>query len=112
MIRWANAQTDPVLSLDTPSGLDVTTGLAADPCVAATATMTLALPKTGLLGPEQVGQLYLADISVPRTLYERMDIDVGPVFADDSRPTRTSAAHWQAPRSFAASPTGSSSSLS
>lgn len=47
-------------------------------------TMTLALPKIGLLDPEQVGRLYLADISVPRALYHRIGIDVGPVFADDS----------------------------
>lgn len=52
--------------------------------MAATVTMTLALPKIGLLGPEQVGRLYLADISVPRALYDRMGIDVGPVFADES----------------------------
>lgn len=84
LIRWANATQIPVLSLDTPSGLDVTTGIAADPCVAATATMTLALPKTGLRSAQQVGRLYLADISVPRALYDRMGIAVGPIFADDS----------------------------
>lgn len=77
----------PVLSLDTPSGLNVTTGVAADPCVAAVATMTLALPKVGLLGngrAPQVGRLYLADISVPRALYHRIGLDVGPLFARDS----------------------------
>lgn len=83
LIRSANAAQTPVLSLDTPSGLDVTTGIAANPCVAATATMTLALPKTGLRTAQQVGRLYIADISVPRALYDRMGIAVGPVFADD-----------------------------
>lgn len=84
LIRWANDCQSPVLSLDTPSGLDVTTGIPAEPCVTATATMTLALPKTGLLsapGARQAGTLYLADISVPRAVYERMGIDVGPVFS-------------------------------
>lgn len=82
LIRWVNEQPAPVLSLDTPSGLDVTTGVPARPCVLAAATLTLALPKTGLLQAPQVGRLYLADISVPRALYRRMGIEVGDLFAD------------------------------
>ena len=54
-----------VVSLDTPSGLDVDTGQALGVAVSANATMTLALPKVALRQAEQVGQLYLADISVP-----------------------------------------------
>ena len=80
LIRWANAHPAPVLSLDTPSGLDVTTGVPARPCVRATATLTLALPKTGLLGARDAGRLYLADISVPPLLYRRMGIEVGDLF--------------------------------
>lgn len=80
MIAWLNEQDPPVLALDTPSGLDVTTGEPAVPCVAATATMTLAAPKTGLLDAEQVGELYLADISVPPVVYgafgTEMSVDV------------------------------------
>ena len=60
LIDWANQSGSPVLSLDTPSGLNVTTGEAANPCVSATATMTLALPKVGLLEATQVGELWLA----------------------------------------------------
>jgi NAD(P)H-hydrate epimerase len=63
------------LALDTPSGLDVTTGRAADPCVSATATMTLAAPKRGLINAPEVGDLYLADISVPPAAYKRIGID-------------------------------------
>ena len=55
----------PVISLDTPSGLDVTTGEAPGAVVDADATLTLALPKVGLRGSPHVGELYLADISVP-----------------------------------------------
>lgn len=84
LIRWSNTYPAPVLSLDTPSGLDVTTGVAADPCVRATATLTLALPKVGLLDSGQVGRLYLADISVPRELYRRIGIEVGDLFEQDS----------------------------
>jgi NAD(P)H-hydrate epimerase len=60
----------------------VTTGAAADPCVAATATLTLALPKTGLAGAPQVGELYLADISVPQLVYERLGLGRVEVFAE------------------------------
>ncbi len=54
-----------VVSLDTPSGLDVTTGATPGLVVSAAATVTLALPKIGLRRASQVGELYLADISVP-----------------------------------------------
>jgi NAD(P)H-hydrate epimerase len=85
LIRWANTQSSPVLSLDAPSGVDTTTGTIFNPAIQATATMTLALPKEGLRasGVEAlVGELYLADISVPPALYRRfLDIDVGPIFA-------------------------------
>ncbi len=54
-----------VVSLDTPSGLDVTTGAIPGLVVSADATVTLALPKIGLRHALQAGELYLADISVP-----------------------------------------------
>jgi NAD(P)H-hydrate epimerase len=82
LIRWANEQEAPVCSLDVPSGLDATTSDVGDPCIRAMATLTLALPKTGLAGaPEVVGELYLADISIPRTLYSKIGIQVDPIFA-------------------------------
>jgi NAD(P)H-hydrate epimerase len=85
LIRWTNEQAAPVLSLDAPSGVDTTTGTVFDPAIRATATMTLALPKEGLRasGVEpHVGELYLADISVPPELYERfLGLEVGPIFA-------------------------------
>lgn len=84
LIAWANAGSTPVLSLDTPSGLDVTTGAAATPCIRADATLTLALPKLGLVGSPQVGELYLADISVPAQVYARFGYTVGHPFATRS----------------------------
>ena len=87
LIRWANKQDVPILSLDTPSGLDVTSGLAHDPTIRATATLTLALPKQGLLNPQSavyVGELYLADISVPPELYAKMGVTVPPLFAEQN----------------------------
>lgn len=86
LIRWANEQLAPVLALDTPSGLDPTTGTAFEPTIRATATMTLALPKKGMRAPAArayVGELYLADIGVPPELYAEpaLDLVVGPLFA-------------------------------
>ncbi|MEZ4637274.1 MAG: NAD(P)H-hydrate epimerase [Caldilineaceae bacterium] len=87
LIRLANSSVAPILSLDTPSGLDVTSGRLSTPHISATATMTLALPKIGLLEPAAktaIGQLYLADISVPPSLYEQIGIELSPIFAADT----------------------------
>ena len=70
LIDWANATKTLILSLDLPSGLDATTGNAPGAVIAPRWTMTLALPKTGLL-PERVGELYLADIGIPQAVYQR-----------------------------------------
>lgn len=84
LIEWANGQPVPVLALDTPSGLDATTGEPGSPCVLATATLTLALPKTGVMkAPQVVGRLFLADISVPPSVYARMGIDAPFLFRED-----------------------------
>lgn len=87
LIRWANHQEAPRLSLDVPSGLDAASGQVFDPAIQATATLTLALPKHGLSASSArnlVGELYLADISVPPVLYAResLKINVGPLFAE------------------------------
>ncbi len=87
MIRWANESAAPILSLDAPSGVDTTTGTVFDPAMQAVATMTLALPKEGLRMPgveDQVGELYLADISVPPELYAEpaLGLTVGNLFAE------------------------------
>lgn len=86
LIRWANVQAAPVLALDTPSGLDAGSGSIHTPTIAATATLTLALPKAGLLTPAaapSVGELYLADIGVPPQLYAGLGLEVGPLFAQE-----------------------------
>ena len=86
MITWANARRAPVLSLDTPSGIDTTSGRVYSPAVRATTTLTLALPKEGLRAPdtvEYVGELYLADISIPPGLYAGLGLELppGPIFS-------------------------------
>lgn len=86
-IQYVNEAGRPVLALDAPSGLDTTTGFPGNPCIRATATLTLALPKTGLMAPEALqvaGVLYLADISVPPQLYRKLGIEAPPIFINDS----------------------------
>ncbi len=81
LISWANAQDAAVCSLDVPSGLDATTGAIGDPCVRAAATLTLALPKSGLLAaPDVVGELYVADLAIPSSAYASLGLRVGPIF--------------------------------
>lgn len=86
-IERANGSGRPILALDAPSGLNTTTGAPGQPCIRAAATLTLALPKTGLTAPQAqpfVGELYLADIGVPPGLYRRIGLEVGTLFAEDT----------------------------
>lgn len=74
----------PVLSLDVPSGLDPDTGQTPGWAISARATLTLALPKPGLLegpGVERSGRLYLGDLGLPEVLYHRLGLEVGCPFA-------------------------------
>ena len=75
------------ISLDTPSGLELSTGQLHDPHVVAEATVTLALPKEGLrtlAAGAAVGRLFLADISVPAVVYERLGIDYRSPFGSSA----------------------------
>ncbi|UII80315.1 NAD(P)H-hydrate epimerase [Flagellimonas sp. CMM7] len=81
MILWANSQHAPVISLDTPSGLDLTSGILYEPTIRASATLTLAMPKIGLFAHEtknMIGELYLGDISVPNELYQERTLGLNP----------------------------------
>jgi len=49
LIHLANAAPGPILAVDLPSGLDATSGEPFSPTVRTKATLTLALPKRGLL---------------------------------------------------------------
>jgi len=83
LIEWTASVTAPVVSLDVPSGVDATTGETAGPGVEPDVTLTLALPKTGLVGrPER---LVLADLSIPPAVYERLDIPPVAPFGDRFR---------------------------
>ena len=85
LMAWANESDSPVLALDTPSGLDSTTGEAHATTIVAAATMTLALPKAGLLTANAkafVGELYLSDIGVPDWVYRKLgrEAELGRMF--------------------------------
>lgn len=74
VIDWANNSSAPILSLDVPSGIDATTGEAPGIHIRPQWTMTLALPKTGLV-PEKTGDLWLADIGIPEEACRRIGIE-------------------------------------
>lgn len=71
----------PVVALDTPSGLDTSTGHSHNPHVPADATLTLAAPKVGLRSAEAVGELYVGNISVPPSVYLGLGFSHTPNFA-------------------------------
>jgi NAD(P)H-hydrate epimerase len=75
-----NHRPDPVVVLDVPSGRDATTGKTRGAVVTPDRTVTLALPKTGLDGA--TGTLYLTDIGIPGTVYDRLGIDYDSPFGD------------------------------
>lgn len=71
LIGFVNRAGRPTLSVDLPSGMNPDTGRVEGVAVTAAATLTLALPKAGLLtsaGRERSGRLYLADLGLPTAL--------------------------------------------
>jgi len=87
LIREANDSGRPIVALDVPSGVSAADGRVYEPSMRATATLTLALPKTALETDEaraRSGEIYLADISVPPDLYLRLGFEVPVLFADSS----------------------------
>jgi NAD(P)H-hydrate epimerase len=83
LIQLANSSAAPILSLDTPSGVDTAEGRVFDPHIQAAATLTLALPKHGFRQPAAAaacGDLYLADIGVPAALYAQLGVAVPALF--------------------------------
>jgi NAD(P)H-hydrate epimerase len=80
-IESINASGRPVIAVDLPSGLDADTGLAYAPTVRASSTVTLGLPKPGLLmgdGPHVAGAVVVADIGTPFEAYAAIGVAVPP----------------------------------
>jgi NAD(P)H-hydrate epimerase len=85
MIAAANRTGKPIVAVDVPSGLNADTGKPEGPCIRATATVTMGLPKVGLViypGAEYVGQLYVADIGYPPGLSPDHEVPTRLVTAD------------------------------
>jgi NAD(P)H-hydrate epimerase len=64
-----------IITLDLPSGMNADTGAVDPACLYADNTITLGLPKTGLLkspGVERVGRITVADIGIPAYLVEQV----------------------------------------
>jgi len=88
-IGAVNASGRRVLSIDVPSGLDADTGVAYAPTVRADVTVTLGLPKPGLVqagARALAGEIWVADIGVPLEAYAALGIAVPPdLFAAGDR---------------------------
>ena len=73
LIRKINETNIPVISVDIPSGLNCDEGIALGTAIKATKTVTFVSPKAGFFkgnGKEFIGELIVADISVPKELIE------------------------------------------
>ncbi len=68
VIRRARDAGVPVLAVDTPTAVDLTSGDASDPVVRADLTVTFHRPKTGLrarVGKALAGRILVAPIGIP-----------------------------------------------
>jgi len=71
VIEYINSAGTYTVSVDVPSGLNATTGMAIGPCINADETVTMALPKIGFYkndGPRHTGKITVIDIGWPRQL--------------------------------------------
>jgi len=83
LIRAANASRLPILAVDLPSGLHPDTGELLGVTIRAALTVTLALPKRGLIATRSralVGDLLLADIGIPPPVFDRLTIETRGLF--------------------------------
>ena len=99
VIHTLNALPIPILSVDIPSGLDADTGHPLGTCVRAGRTITIGLPKRGLLlqpGADLAGTLEIADIGFPKQVVAAQSIKVNWTAATHAAqwlPSRPPASH-------------------
>lgn len=94
VINTINSLRTPILSVDLPSGLDANTGHPLGTCVQADRTVTIGLPKRGVLvhpGAEFAGNLEVVDIGFPEQVIDAQGIKVNWT-------TTTQASQWVPPR--------------
>jgi NAD(P)H-hydrate epimerase len=89
----------PVIAIDVPSGLNSDTGDAAGAVVQADVTVTMGLPKRGLVAPQAadaVGNIEVVDIGIPSDYTAELPDDTGLITPADLRhlfPRRQRASH-------------------
>ncbi len=89
IIPVVNRSACPVVAIDLPSGLDADAGTCDPEAVIADLTITLALPKTGLLtsgGLEHCGLLRCVDIGIPTSFASEAEGSGDAVFRQDVAP--------------------------
>jgi ADP-dependent NAD(P)H-hydrate dehydratase / NAD(P)H-hydrate epimerase len=87
-IKTVNSSLLTVISLDIPSGLNADDGNFNDDCIMADMTVTMALPKRGLVigkGPEYCGLLRCVDIGIPQKYVDETESDFEVYFACDAK---------------------------
>lgn len=75
----------PILAVDVPTGMNATSGELSPPAIRAITTLALDLPKKGVLLPASraaAGELYLADLGIPRAVHERLGFRLGALFSE------------------------------
>ncbi|MBI2453143.1 NAD(P)H-hydrate epimerase [Candidatus Peregrinibacteria bacterium] len=83
IIELVNKSDATVIAYDLPSGLDATQGKSFEPCIQADYTLALAIPKishTTKNGKKKSGEIYVADIGIPKFLYDKISKNSRPDF--------------------------------
>jgi ADP-dependent NAD(P)H-hydrate dehydratase / NAD(P)H-hydrate epimerase len=89
----------PIAAVDCPSGLNSSTGELSESSIIADFTITLALPKYGLLvypGKSNVGELKIVDIGIPDEVVDSQEINLNMIdieFIFDNLPTHPPDGH-------------------
>lgn len=81
LISLCEENSGETLSLDVSSGLNATDGNAPGPRIHPDTTLTLALPKTGLLEAE--GEIFLGDIGIPASVFRRLGVPYDKPFREN-----------------------------
>lgn len=83
LIEEANRLNVPVLSVDIPTGFDVTNNIWHAPSFENATVLTIGLPKTNMNKNKKIKNLYLMDIGIPSELYKKVGINVPMIFKKD-----------------------------
>ncbi|HER24288.1 MAG TPA: NAD(P)H-hydrate dehydratase [Candidatus Atribacteria bacterium] len=99
IINLINRVNRDVVAIDVPSGLNADSGKIEGPCIKATHTITLALPKIGLMlfpGASFAGKVRVEDIGIPSSLLQNNKIKTNIITEEIVRsilPFRSACSH-------------------